>query len=640
MRDGLRSPSLLFVPQLPCLYFKRSRAKSLSRESESRDARDADERQSLSPFHPFSVALEALVPHLLFAPREPAKLDIKRQTLRFPFHISLCFSSPVSAAAVMDGRGTLALADLPLTVLQTVFLLLPVQSLMRMRLVSRYFKGVVDRVFAEASVVTLTLIYADSDFRPEGIYDNPPCDCHRGLTINIIHESLSCLDPWNFNEAAVHRLFLATRYVIRHVTSLTAIHFACKTCWKTLHETERLTQQQLVQMHRKTLRCIKIFWMDVDGLFLPELRFLNCRYIPGPATLFHLSAPKLRSLFSRHTVIGGFRSSPDNSRAYHSPAVLPRGLRRIETEYGFKLADLLHSPASQSLEVIGEFNFEPESRFTGCFPKLDTLTADVKTEMTDENPDSPDLEDRTCFSDFLDAHAGSLRQLKLTMHDATLLRRPTRMLDQMRILFLDVIVFAANAVTLLDCMRFLRELKIEWLFFQDADSLFHKLARMSCIESVDLTFGSTSVKHRREPQLRDSLLSFLTGDSMTCLRYLRLVSDNDSWTFRHPSCSWLARKGVIVQQIERMIVHHSLQTALLCGRLVLTSVKSAAAAGDSKGVQRRMQIIFTEYVGPTEATEYAGRSSMHRLEERESDEELFCSVCGKSFSPATVAAGC
>ena len=122
---------------------------------------------------------------------------------------------------------------------------------------------------------------------------------------------------------------------------------------------------------------------------------------------------------------------------------------------------------------------------------------------------------------------------------------------------------------------------------------------------------------------------------MTCLRYLRLVSDNDSWTFRHPSCSWLARKGVIVQQIERMIVHHSLQTALLCGRLVLTSVKSAAAAaaaaGDGKGIQRRMQINFKEF---------PFHSMMHRLEERESDEELVCSVCGKSFSPATVAAGC
>ena len=533
------------------------------------------------------------------------------------------------------------MTDLPLNVLQTVLLLLPVLTRVRMRVLSRVFKGIVDRLFAEASVVTLTFTHSSPFSGESSLFESPKCYCRQGLTISITCKSQSCLETTSAASrryaAADRRLYLATEFVIKQVNSLTAIHISshryAEGHWREI-------RQQLLQKHSKTLRCIDVFWMDVDdvdGLFLPELRFLSCRFVPPPEILFYRIAPKLRSLVSRRSHNPGWRvPRPADPFLRRSAAVLPRGLRVINIDATIDARDLLRSPASQSLELISCLRFTSGPRLSGHLPKLETLTAlhtgtEAQANTRDPLPSlrgplfspisagPPDLRDRTCLIDFLDAHASTLRHLRLFMQDSTLLRKPTRSMEQMRNLSLGSF-FASNVIILVDSMRFLQELQLYNFSFHKADLVFKKLATMTCLERLTISFGRFYGEPDQRP--RDSILAFLTGDSATRLRFLCFC---DSYCNDPSVKCWLQMDLEILRQVDRMLRQHSLQTAILCHRLRMQSVNPASRLED--------HILQQTSSGDRLVKRYW--NCLHQLENRSFEEEQVCTVCGNTLSPGT-----
>ena len=287
---------------------------------------------------------------------------------------------------------------------------------------------------------------------------------------------------------------------------------------------------------------------------------------------------------------------------------------------------LLHSPFAQSIEILEDLSFYLGSRFVGHFSKLHTLGArccgssgresyfEAEGEEKLERSRQPDT---SGISAFLAAHADSLRHIKLLSFNQRL--SPMRQMNQMRTLVLAFMINAINVVVLLDSMSLLTTLVVDHLHFEDTDLLLRKLASMSCLEEVKLRF-SRVLPCTRDPRMQESILAFLTGDSMSRLRTIRLSDARIPWL--HQSSCFIPLTRDVMQQVERMTTQLSLHSAVFC--YMSLSRSSAEDEGFQWHILDDPRFFRRQWSGPQEQS--------HRVQGSRALEEQVCIHCDKRFS--------
>ena len=494
------------------------------------------------------------------------------------------------------------LSDLPLSVLQTILLLLPLESRVTVRAVSRWFQSLVDDLLARETRLFFSL--KDEDVEEYTLHhhwirtdeDAPLCECRDGLRFEYCFKKLSCLE--SRDQAWLTRLIRlkerirsATVFAAKHLKHVTSIH--ADRHWLQANfnnDASETPALALIRKHRDTLRCLRVTNRDdstvldfytIDDCF-PQLRYLSCRCILPPIVLFRHAAPKAESVTFDFESPDG-ESLTAEEALFHLKDV-PSRVRGIVMRWkAVTPQQLLKSPVAQSIEMIDSLYFPTASRFSGHFPRLHTLVAKCYSYSEWDNYERGSHEDvrqqslqpdTSGISEFLDAHAGRLRYLKLTSGAGML--SPKRQMNCMRTLILRSTITPANVVLLLECMPFLRTLEVHRLHFADADLLLQKLSSMSCLEEVSLWIRRW-VPRPPEARMLQSILAFLTGNSMTRLRTVRLGDTNKISYEEHEALCYVPLTREAMQQVERMTMQHSLQSAEFC--YMSLSRSSAEAEG-------------------------------------------------------------